>query len=93
MNQKTWLRLGFDAMTLAVEAQTVIALRLMKIALGDQAALAESQLMVREKMEALSALQTRALTGWMGLSPQLTPRATVAHVRRKVRANQKRLSR
>ena len=93
MNQQAWLRLGFDTITLAFEAQAVIGLRLMKLALGDKAALHESQLMLREKMEAFADLQGRAVSGWMGLTPQLTPRGTIAHVRRKIRANRKRLSR
>lgn len=91
MTPQTWLRLTFDLAALAAEAQSVILLRSLKLALGDRAAVQESQLMLQEKLDALTALQLRAFYGWLGLSPHLTPRGTIGHLRRKVRANRKRL--
>lgn len=93
MTPTAWTRLIFDLVALTVEAQSVIALRCAKLALGDRAAMAESQLMLQEKLDALRALQLRAFQGWLGVSPQLTPQATVGHLRRKVRANRRRLGR
>ncbi len=91
MNPKDWLRLTLDLAALTLETQSVIYLRTLKLATGDRAAVRESQLMLQEKLDALTALQTRAVYGWLGLSPQLTPQATVGHLRRKVRANRRRL--
>jgi len=79
-------RLGF-------EAQTVIGLRLAKIARGDAAAWAEANLMVAEKAQAMAELQTRAVLAVVAGGPPVTPRNALAHYRRKVRANRKRLSR
>lgn len=91
MNPKDWLRLTLDLAALTLEAQGVIYLRTLKLATGDRTAMRESQLMLEEKLDALTALQLRAVYGWLGLTPQLTPQATVGHLRRKVRANRKRL--
>lgn len=93
MTPTHWMRLTLDLSALAMEAQSVIALRSLKLALGDRAAMAESQLMLQEKLVALTALQWRAWQGWLGLSPPLTSQATVGHLRRKVQANRRRLGR
>jgi hypothetical protein len=88
----SWFGLAFDAFQLGLEAQTVIGLRLARIAQGDAAALAEANLMVAEKAQALAELQARVALSAIG-GPQVTPRHTLAHYRRKVRANRRRLSR
>jgi hypothetical protein len=88
-----WMRLSLNAFQLAIEAQSVIALRLMKMAAGDAAALAESQLMVTEKAEAALIANAHLAVGMMtgsGLSG--APKAQ-AHYRRAVRANRRRLAR
>ena len=64
----------------------MIGLRAMKLATGTASA-DETSRMVSEKIEAAMALHLRALTGDVG------PATTVAHYRRKVRANRRRLSR
>ena len=64
----------------------------MKLAAGGAAADSEAALMVREKIEAAGELQLRAMTGDLGLSPASATRKTLAHYRRKVRANRHRLS-
>jgi hypothetical protein len=86
-----WLRLGFNAWSLGVEASSVIGLRTLKIAAGGAAADAESRRMVDEKVRAGLELQSLALTGGLGLTPQGAAARTLAHYRRKVRANQRRL--
>lgn len=87
-----WMKLSMDAMLLGAEAQTVIGLRLMKLAAGGAAAAAEAELMVTEKvsaaMEVNRHLAVAALTGG---GPRGASRA-MAHYRRKVRANRRRLS-
>ncbi len=86
-----WLRLGLDAWSLGMESSAVIALRTMKLAAGGSAAEAESQLMIEEKVRAGLELQAMALTGGLGLTPEHSAAKTMAHYRRKVRANRRRL--
>jgi hypothetical protein len=73
-------------MMLAGEAQQVIWLRTMKLALGGAKAEREAKLMVSEK---IASAQIETLKLMMGGSLETTTR----NVRRKVRANRKRLSR
>ncbi|MBC2664659.1 hypothetical protein H7F51_03900 [Novosphingobium flavum] len=86
-----WLHLAFDSWLLACDAALVIWLRLGRLALMDKAALAEGELMVGEKLEAVWQLQWRALTGQLGTSQPAIARRSVAHYRRKVTANRRRL--
>jgi hypothetical protein len=79
-------------MTLGAEAAAVVGLRSAKLAAGGQAATAEAELMVREKVEAAYALQEMAMTGALGLTAPRVVSKTLAHYRRKVRANRRRLS-
>jgi alkylation response protein AidB-like acyl-CoA dehydrogenase len=88
-----WLRASLAAWSLGVEASTVIVLRTMKIAAGGPAAEAEVQQMISEKIEAGLDLQTMAMTGGLGFTPESATNKTLAHYRRKVRANRRRLIR
>jgi hypothetical protein len=90
--RKTWARLTLDAWSLGIEASAVIGLRTMKLAAGGSAAEAEAKRMVEEKLVAGIELQQRAMTGGLGLSPATATAHTIAHYRRKVRANQRRLT-
>jgi hypothetical protein len=87
-----WFAIGLDTWRLGLEASTVIGLRTMKIAQGGPAAEAETRRMIAEKVEAAAALQTRALTGGLGGTPATASARTVAHYRRKVKANRRRLT-
>ncbi len=87
-----WFKLGWDTMALGAEAATVIGLRSMKMAAGGPAAEAEAELMVREKVQAAYALQGLAMTGVLGFTAPRVASKTLAHYRRKVRANRRRLS-
>jgi hypothetical protein len=87
-----WLRVGCDAWALGLEASAVIALRTLKMAAGGEAGAAEAHLMVTEKLDAAAALQAKAMTGRLGLNGPSAATATLAHYRRKVRANRRRLS-
>ncbi len=78
---KSWLNM----MMLASEAQQVIWLRTMKLAIGGVKAEREAQLMVSEK---IMSAQTETLKLMMGG----TFHGTAKNIRRKVRANRKRLS-
>jgi hypothetical protein len=78
-------KLGVGMTMLGFEAQTVIGMRLAKMALGGPAAMAEAQLMVSEKVLAAGEAAMQIATG-----------KSAGHVvhgyRRKVRANTRRLS-
>jgi hypothetical protein len=80
-----WLKLATDTTLLAVEAQSVIALRLAQIAVG-RGSPAETQLMVTEKMMAAAEMAALIATG-------ASMHTVVKGYRRKVRANAKRLRR
>lgn len=75
-----------------MEASAVIGLRTLKIAQGGADGRAEAQRMITEKVEAATALQVRALTGGLGSTPASASARTIAHYRRKVQANRRRLS-
>jgi hypothetical protein len=87
-----WLRIGMDAWALGIEASTVIGLRTLKIAAGGVEGADEFRLMIAEKINAGLVLQAQAVKGALGPSPERAVTASLAHVRRKVRANRKRLS-
>jgi hypothetical protein len=86
-----WIAVGA---LFALEAQGVIAMRLMKIAEGGPEADAECQRMVTEKFAAASAslaAATKALA--TGKSFEAAAKLALAPIRRSVRANHRRLSR
>ncbi len=87
-----WLKVGWDAWSLGVESSSVIGLRTLKIAAGGAGADAESRRMVEEKLRAAAEWQAMAMTGALGLSPHRAAAKTLAHYRRKVLANRRRLS-
>ena len=89
--RNSWIKLGLEAMVLSIEAVSVIGLRAAKIAAGGHSADAESKLMVKEKIDAAAALQTRALTGALGFNQPGVARKTLGHYRSRVWANQRRL--
>ena len=87
-----WLRLSLDALRLVTEANTVVALRMMKIAGGGASAAAEAQLMVSEKIQAALEVQGQLAVGAMtGAAAYVVPSKAIALYRRKVRANRRRL--
>lgn len=92
MMENPWIRIGLDTWLLGVEASSVIGLRTLKIAAGGAAAVTESRLMIDEKIDAGWALQAKALSGALGSTPLGATAGTLAHYRRKVRANQTRLA-
>lgn len=87
-----WLRIGMDAWSLGIEASTVIGLRTLKIAAGGAAGEAEFRRMISEKIGAGLELQALAIKGAIGPAPERVAAASLAHLRRKVTANRKRLA-
>jgi hypothetical protein len=82
----------FNAWALGLECSAVIAMRTIKLAAGGAGAEAEARQMVSEKIDAGMALQAKALTGGLGLTSHGAAAKTVAHYRRMVRANRRRLA-
>lgn len=93
MSKRSWLDIGLDAWMLGAEASTVIALRSAKLAMGGTSAWTEAQRMVTEKGAAGVELGMALATGRMGASAERIAHGTVAHYRRRVRANRRRLTR
>ncbi|ADG09551.1 hypothetical protein B7G68_05375 [Caulobacter segnis] len=87
-----WTSLAFDSWALGMEASAVIGLRMMKLAAGGAAAQAEAQLMVSEKVATSVTLPMLAATGQLGATGPAIASGSLAHLRRKVRANRRRLS-
>jgi hypothetical protein len=87
-----WFKVGVSAWSLGLEASSVIAMRSLKIAAGGPQGEAEAQRMVAEKIDASLALQAMAMTGALGASPAAMSAKTLAHYRKKVRANRRRLA-
>ncbi|WP_293903726.1 hypothetical protein [Phenylobacterium sp.] len=87
-----WLRLTHDMIRLSAEASGVIALRTLKMAAGGTAAAAEAELMVAEKLKAAAEVQTQFWTSALSGSGHLAPNRAIAHYRKRVRANARRLS-
>jgi hypothetical protein len=82
-----------DAAVFTLEAQGVIAMRMLKIAAGGPAADDECQLMVSEKIAAMSAAHGAAVSAiFSGKSMQDTYALALVPVRRTMRANHARLS-
>jgi hypothetical protein len=87
-----WAALGLGAWRLGLDSAAVIGLRSLKIAAGGSAGAAEVRRMVTEKIDAALALQALALKGGLGATPQRAAAKTLAHYRRRVQANHRRLS-
>jgi hypothetical protein len=88
-----WLRVAIDTWFLGLECSNVVALRMIKLAVGGPRAKAESHRMVEEKLAALVALQWQLLTGGLGLTGWEIARGSLRHYRKTVQGNRRRLAR
>lgn len=86
-----WWRLSQAWWSLGMDASSVMALRSVALATGGAAANREARRMIDEKVKAALALQALALTGSLGRTPHGTSVRTIAHYRKAVRANRRRL--
>ena len=89
--KSSWSRLCQDLWSLTFEASHVIALRTFAIAAGGAHATVEIDRMIEEKMKALWALQFLFVTGALGFQTPTIAAKSVAHYRKAVRANRRRL--
>jgi hypothetical protein len=87
-----WLGIAIDSWMLALEASCVVGLRTLTMMTGGAPAAAEAQRMVTEKIDAALTLQAKLLSGGLGMSAPRASAHTLAHYRRKVRANRRRLT-
>lgn len=87
--KKTWPELMLDTWLLGAEAGTVIWLRSARIMLGGEAAKLEIERMVSEKVAANLALLPKLMTRQ---SPRAMAARTLAHYRKPVSANRRRLA-
>ena len=88
-----WLSLSMDTMWLGMETQSVIGLRMVKAAFGGPEAGAEAALMVAEKIKAAFDANLVMASSVLAGDGHLAPARTVALYRRRVKANQRRLTR
>ncbi len=86
-----WLA-AFRLTQLGFEAQSVIALRLMKLAMGGPAAKKEAKRMVSEKVAALAEAQIDFARSIAFGNAEHAPAKIIANYSRRVRANRRRLS-
>ena len=89
----SWFALTFQAAQLGWEAQNVVALRFVRLAAGGAAGAKEAQLMVTDKLAALTEAQLAAVaTVLTGDSLKIADNI-LRVFRKRVRANKQRLSR
>jgi hypothetical protein len=89
-----WIALSYDLMRLGIEAQAVMALRLMRLAAGGALAEREAARMVTEKAATVVNAQTAAAVALAtGARGAAVSKKAVRVYRRRVRANRRRLTR
>ena len=89
-----WLEVAFKATQLCVDAQSVMALRMMRLAEGAARAQGEAQRMVVEKIAAIAEAQAAAISAVLdGHQDHVIVSKTLGAFDKRVRANKRRLSR
>jgi hypothetical protein len=89
-----WISFGLKAWELGFEAQTVIALRMLRLAAGGARAEAEASRMVTEKILAAGEAQMAATMAAMnGHKKHVVADKALAAYSKRVRANKRRLTR
>ena len=88
-----WFSLSMDAWKLTLEAQSVIGMRMAKAAWGGAAAQGEASLMVTEKAKAAVDAQFVLAKSVLEGRAHLGQARAMALYRRRIQANQRRLSR
>jgi hypothetical protein len=89
-----WLSFGFKVWQMGLEAQSVVALRMLRLAAGGARAEAEASRMVGEKILAAAEASASATAATMrGHRKHVAAGKALNVCRRRVRANRRRLSR
>jgi hypothetical protein len=90
----SWFALAGRAAVLGLEAQTVIALRLMRLAAGGNSSRTEAMHMVTDKIAALAEVQIIGATAFVtGQSAQIVVSKTLRNYKKRIGANRRRLTR
>jgi IS5 family transposase len=88
-----WIALGWQTVQLGMEMQSVIALRLMRLAGGGTSGRSEANRMIAEKIAAAGEAQMAAASAVMtGRSDNVVAGKVLRVLRKRVRANKRRLS-
>ncbi len=85
-------KLMFDTWMLAGEASLVVWLRSCRMMAGGPPAQREGLRMLSEKVEASAGLWSAVMTGGLHQSPEQVGERVLAHYRKPVQANRRRLS-
>jgi hypothetical protein len=88
-----WFEVLFQVTQLGLEAQNVIALRLMRLAGGGPAGIAEAQLIIGDKMAAVTEAQLAAAATMLAGDSHKVAAKVLRVFNKRVRANRTRLSR
>jgi hypothetical protein len=89
-----WLTLSFKAFQLGIEAQSVVALRMMRLASGGAGTRVEMGRMIQEKAAAIAEAQFAATAAAVaGNKDHVIAGKALKVFRKRVRANRRRLSR
>lgn len=89
----TW-KMWIDGWRLGLDVQRVVAMRMLRISAGGAAAHAECRRMVTEKLAAGAAAQAAAVAALVsGKGVEAATAEAMVPIRRKVRANRRRLER
>lgn len=88
-----WFDLGGQTWMLGIEASSVIATRMAKVARGGAEADREIELMMSEKIEAGHQLHAKLSGLGSGAAPEMAMATALKHYRGKVAANRRRLAR
>jgi hypothetical protein len=89
-----WFALSLNALQMGIEAQTVIALRMLRLASGGALMKAEASRMATEKVAAAVEAQTVAAVATIsGRPPHVVANKALKVLKKRVRANKRRLMR
>ena len=88
-----WFALSSQAALLGLEAQQVIALRLMRLAAGGALAESEASRMIAEKVEAFSEAQAAtAIAAMKGHTSKQVAKKALGVYKKRIRGNRRRLT-
>lgn len=88
-----WIALGFQTIQLGMEMQSVVALRLMRLAAGGARGRTEASRMIAEKIAAAGEVQMAAASALAtGRRDNAVAGKVLRVLRKRVRANKRRLS-
>jgi hypothetical protein len=90
--ERDWAELAMDGWMLGAEMSMVMWLRSLRMMAGGRPALTEMQRMMTEKMAANATLWPAVMAGGLAQTPEGVAARSLAHYRKPIRANRRRLS-